>query len=173
MNFLCFCFFYLLRWDQKLGGLEVGVFLPLGHYALLIPQSFCVLSCFSPVQLFATLWTIVRQAPLSIGFSRQEYWSGLLFPSPGDLPNPGISPRSTALQGDSSLSETPGKPTPEFRPLLTSLPARQALSRGTECSGIFQRGFFSLFPFGSKREFFSDIYYGYLASLLQVNLTML
>ena len=40
------------------------------------------------------LWTIVRQAPLSMGFSRQEYWSGLPFPSPGDLPDPGIEPRS-------------------------------------------------------------------------------
>ena len=45
-----------------------------------------------------------------MGFSRQEYWSGLPFPSPGDLPNPGIEPRSPALQADSLLSETPGNP---------------------------------------------------------------
>ena len=51
-----------------------------------------------------------RQAPLSMGFSRQEYWSGLPFPSPGDLPNPGIEPRSPALQADSLQSEPPGKP---------------------------------------------------------------
>ena len=51
-----------------------------------------VLSCFSHVQLFATLWTIVHQAPLSMGFSRQEYWSGLPCPPPADLPNPGIEP---------------------------------------------------------------------------------
>ena len=46
----------------------------------------------SRVRLFATLWTVARQAPLSMGFSRQEYWSGLPFPSPGDLPKPGIKP---------------------------------------------------------------------------------
>ena len=54
----------------------------------------CVLSRFSHVQLCVTLWTIVRQAPLSTGFSRQEYWNGLPFTSPGDLPNPGIEPAS-------------------------------------------------------------------------------
>ena len=55
----------------------------------------------SHVQLFATLWTIARQAPLSMGFSRQEYWSGWPFPSPGSLPDPGIEPSSPALQADS------------------------------------------------------------------------
>ena len=50
----------------------------------------------SHVQPFVTLWTVACQAPLSMGFSRQEYWSGLLFPSPGDLPNPGIKPTSPA-----------------------------------------------------------------------------
>ena len=58
----------------------------------------------------ATPWSVAQQAPLSVEFSRQEYWSGELFPSPGDLPNPGIKPRSPALQADSSLSEPPGKP---------------------------------------------------------------
>ena len=53
---------------------------------------------------------IAHQAPLSMEFSRQEYWSGLPFPSPGDLPNPGIKPRSPPLQADSSPSEPPGKP---------------------------------------------------------------
>ena len=52
-----------------------------------------------------TLWTVALQAPLSMGVSRQEYWSGLPFPSPGDLPNPGIEPGSLALQVDSLLSE--------------------------------------------------------------------
>ena len=51
----------------------------------------------SRVRLFATPWTVAYQAPLSMGFSRQEYWSGLPFPSPGDLPNPGIEPGSLAL----------------------------------------------------------------------------
>ena len=50
-----------------------------------------------------TPWTIAHQAPLSMGFPRQEYWSGLPFPSPGDLPNPGTKPVSPALQADSSL----------------------------------------------------------------------
>ena len=59
---------------------------------------------FSCVQLFATPWTVACQAPLSMGFSRQEYWSGLLCPPPGDLPNPGIKHRSPALQVDSLLS---------------------------------------------------------------------
>ena len=49
--------------------------------------------------------TVAHQAPLSMGFSRQEYWSGLPFPSPGDLPNPGIKPKSRALQADSLLTE--------------------------------------------------------------------
>ena len=57
----------------------------------------------------ATPWTIALQAPLSMGFSRQQYWSGLPFPSPGDLPNPGIEPRSPALQADSLLTELQGK----------------------------------------------------------------
>ena len=69
-----------------------------------------VLSCFSRVQLFATPWTVAHQAPLSMGFSKQEYWSGLPFPSSGNLPDPGIEPRSPALQADAVLSEPPGKP---------------------------------------------------------------
>ena len=56
------------------------------------------LSCFSGVQLFVTLWTIVCQASLSSGFSRQEYWSGLPCPAPGDLLNPGMEPVSLCLQ---------------------------------------------------------------------------
>ena len=62
----------------------------------------------SRVQLFVTPWTVADQAPLSMGFSRQEYWSGLPFPSPEDLPNPGIEPWSPAWQADASSSEPPG-----------------------------------------------------------------
>ena len=65
------------------------------------------LSC---VQLFATPWTVSFQAPPSMGFSRQEYWSGLPFTSPENLPDPGIEPGSPTLQADSLLSEPPGKP---------------------------------------------------------------
>ena len=57
-----------------------------------------------------TPWTVGHQGPLSMGFPRQEYWSELLFPSPGDLPDSGVEPRSPALQSDSLLSEPPGKP---------------------------------------------------------------
>ena len=64
----------------------------------------------SRVRLFATPWTVAYQAPLSMRFSRQEYWSGLPFPSPGDLPDPGIEPRSPALESDALTSEPPGKP---------------------------------------------------------------
>ena len=63
----------------------------------------------SHVRLFVTPWTVAHQAPLSMGFSRQEYWSGLPFPSPGDLPNPGIERGSPALQADALTSEPPGK----------------------------------------------------------------
>ena len=73
----------------------------------------CVLSCFSHVQLFGTLWTVAYQAPLSMGFFRQGYWSGLSFPSPGDLPDPRIepaSPVSPALLADSLPAESLEKP---------------------------------------------------------------
>ena len=59
----------------------------------------------SHVRLFATRWIVAHQAPLSRGFFRQEYSSGLPFPSPGDLPNPGIEPRSLTLQADAFISE--------------------------------------------------------------------
>ena len=60
---------------------------------------------FQSCPTLATLWTVARQAPLSKGFSRQEYWIGLPFPSPGDLPNPGVKPSSPALQADTLLIE--------------------------------------------------------------------
>ena len=59
---------------------------------------------------FGTLWTVAHQAPLSMGFSREEYWNRSLFPSPGDLPNPGINPRSPALHADSLPAEPQEKP---------------------------------------------------------------
>ena len=64
----------------------------------------------SRVRLFATPWTVAYQAPQSMGFSRQEYWSGVPFPSPGDLPNSGIEPGSPTLEADALPSEPPGKP---------------------------------------------------------------
>ena len=70
----------------------------------------CVLS---RIQLFASPWAVACQALLSMGFSRQEYWSGLPFPPPGDLPNPGMeteSPVSPALAGGFFMTKPPGKP---------------------------------------------------------------
>ena len=63
----------------------------------------------SRVRLFASPWPVAYQASPSVGFSRQECWSGLPFPSPGDLPDPGIEPGSPALQANALLSEPPGK----------------------------------------------------------------
>ena len=68
----------------------------------------CVKSL-SRVRLFAIPWTVARQAPLSMGFSKQEHWSGLPCPPPGHLPNPGIKPGSPVLQADALSSEPPGK----------------------------------------------------------------
>ena len=70
----------------------------------------------SHVRLFATPWTVAYQAPPSMGFSRQEYWSGLPFPSPGDLPDPGIEARSPALEADALTSELPGNPNLQQKP---------------------------------------------------------
>ena len=69
--------------------------------------------CLCCVQLFLTMWTANCQVPLSMGFSRQQHWGGLLFPSPGDLPNPGIKPTSLVspvLAGDCLRLGSPGKP---------------------------------------------------------------
>ena len=67
-------------------------------------------SHFSPVRLFPTPWTVAHQAPLSMAFPRQEFWSELPFPSPGNLPGPGIKPMSPALAGRFFTTEAPGKP---------------------------------------------------------------
>ena len=69
---------------------------------------------FSSDQLFATPWTVAYQPPPSMEFSRQEYWSGLPFPSPGDLPDPGIKLESPAFQADALTSEPPRKPNHMF-----------------------------------------------------------
>ena len=78
---------------------------PMGLYdhSLIVKKWSC-----SVVSDSAIPWTVVSQASLSMGFSRQEYWSGLPFPSPGDLPDPGIEPSSPALQADALPSEPPG-----------------------------------------------------------------
>ena len=91
---------------------------PPSYFLIPLPVSSCLslsswllvkvklLSC---VRLFVTPWTVAYLAPPSMGFSRQEYWSGVPFPSPGDLPDPGIEPRSPAFQADALTSEPPGE----------------------------------------------------------------
>ena len=76
----------------------------------IVPMALYSAGMLSRVQLFETLWTVVHQAPATTEFSRQEYWSALPFPPPGDLPNSGIKTWSPALQTDSLPSEPPGKP---------------------------------------------------------------
>ena len=80
------------RWSTRSKGFQVPACLNI------MSQLKSVCESLSHVQLFATPWTGARQAPLSMEFSRPEYWSGLTFPSPGDLSDPGIEPRSPALQ---------------------------------------------------------------------------
>ena len=79
-----------------------------GCPVILVPA--VVVQPLSHVQLFATPWTVTRQAPLSMGFPRQEHWSELPSPSPGDLPNPGIKPASLAFQVDSFTADHWGIP---------------------------------------------------------------
>ena len=90
------------------------IFYQLSHKRSPSNKRVVVVKSLSHVRLFATPWTVACQAPLSMGFSRQEYWSGLPFPSPGDLRDPGIEPRSPALQADTLTSEPPGKPQTEI-----------------------------------------------------------
>ena len=75
------------------------------HSLLLLFSYYSEVKSLSRVRLFANLWTVAQQAPQSMGFSRQEYWSGLPFPSPGDLPDPGIEPRSPTLETDALTSQ--------------------------------------------------------------------
>ena len=90
---------------------------PLQHPRLENPMDrgtlLLLLSHFGHIQLFATPWIVAHQAPLSKGFPRQEYWSGLPFPSPGELLNPGVKPALPAVGGRSLTTEPPGKPTEE------------------------------------------------------------
>ena len=86
----------------------------------------------SRVQFFVTPWTVAHQAPPSMGFSRQEYRSGLPFPSPGDRPNPGIELRSPALQADTLTSELQGKEYTHITELLCYEPETNPHCKSTE-----------------------------------------
>ena len=90
---------HLLHCSGFLTGEPLGKLCPSGSQEqtasyFCLPVCMCVCCLFSRVQLFVTLWTLAHQAPLSMGFSRQEYWNGLPRPPPGDLPDPGIEPSS-------------------------------------------------------------------------------
>ena len=112
----CFCFiwapfpqisFFVLAFIFCIGCSGCLETVCLGLHACVWAQSQ------NSIWLFATLWTVAHQAPLSVGSSRQEYWSGLPFPSAGDLPDPGIKPRSPGsptLAGGFFTTEPPGKP---------------------------------------------------------------
>ena len=96
----------------------------------------------SHVQLFVMPWTVAHQAPLSMGFPMQEYWSGLPFPSPGDLPNPGTEPESPAMQADSLPTELQGKLTEEHGGVQKS---QTQLSDETATIILYHRFLFSVF----------------------------
>ena len=89
--------------EEVVGQVSLGGF---GTWPFIVSKWNCL---FSHVQLFATPWTIANQAPLSMEFSNQKYWSGKPFPSARDLPDPVIEPRSAALRADSRWSEPPRK----------------------------------------------------------------
>ena len=121
--------------------LSVLIYLVTGRLYLLT-MYVCVLSCFSHVQLFVILWTVVCQAPLSMGFSRQEHWSGLPCPPPGDLPDPGIKPASLAapaLPVNSLLLSHQGSPT--FWPSHPFPPTFSSVSGSHQCL-LYEFGFF-------------------------------
>ena len=91
------------RWMEQMFSSSLGP-------AKTFPAKTVKVKSLSHVQLFATPWTVAYQAPPSMGFSGQEYWSGLPFPSPGDLPDPGIESGTPAFQAEALTSEPPGKP---------------------------------------------------------------
>ena len=100
-------------WLRNLGSWLLGG-VPFFHLAVLLVRRYIHIPIYPYIaqscSLFVTPWTVAHQASPSMGFSRQEYWSGLPFPPPGDLPDPGIKLRSPALQADALTSEPPGKP---------------------------------------------------------------
>ena len=104
-----FCLFGLLLYSY----VKVDVWLRVDAQIILMNKlivKYSIVKSLSCVRLFVTLWAVAYLASLSMGFSRQEYWSRLPFPSPGELPDPGIEPRSPALEADALTSEPPGKP---------------------------------------------------------------
>ena len=102
---------YLLLGHQ---GSHIHMCMCVCIFTLQVITRYCAMCCVLRHSVMSDslqpFWNVVRQAPVSMGFSRQDYWSGLPCPPPGDLPNPGIGPWSPTLQADSLPSELPGKP---------------------------------------------------------------
>ena len=111
------------------------VLLAFGYEYLRWPGGICntaaIVQSLSFVRLFATPWTVAHQAPLSTGLPRQEHWSGLPFPPPGDLPDLGIEPASPALAGIFFTTEPPGKPSHDIEVILKKNRKRER-ETGTE-----------------------------------------
>ena len=109
--FLCHCHFNKISTTQSYEWLRLSLVPELNLLLRRLQIQWSTVKkvkLLSRVQLFAAPWTVAYQAPLSMGFSRQEYWSRFPFPSPGDLPNPGIEPWSPTSQADTLTSELPG-----------------------------------------------------------------
>ena len=101
----------------------------------IMPSVVGVLESLNCIWRFASPWTAALQAPLSMGFSRQEYWSGLPFPSPGGFPHPGIQPKSPALAGGFLTTKPPGKPIALSMVLSNWSWSTRELKSGLEASG--------------------------------------
>ena len=106
------CVFFLYHWVSCIMICEIIILCV--NPPFLVWKKVRKVKSLSHVQLFVTPWTTACQAPPSMGFARQEHWSGLPFPSPGDLPDRGMDPGSPALQEDPLPSEPPGNPTYQF-----------------------------------------------------------
>ena len=114
-----------------------------------------MVSRFSHVQLFATLWTVAHQASLSMGFSRQKYWCGLPFPSPGDLPNPGIKPESLmspALAGRFFTTSATWEPQSASQSCPTLCDPTDCSLPGSSVHGISQARILEWVPFSSPGD---------------------
>ena len=109
----------------------------------------CMLRCFSPVWLLVTLWSVAHQAPLSMGFPRQNKWSSLLFPSPGHLPDPRLEPSFPALAGRFFTTEPQGKPA-ESESVSCSVVSDSATSRIVARQAPLPMGF-------SRQEYWSGL----------------
>ena len=112
-------YYYCLLWKEENYGLPLLFFSYTKWEIVIFP--YLSMKLLSRVRLFATPWIVAHQAPPSMGFSRQEYWSGLPFLSAGHLPDPGIEPRSPTMQADALPSEPPGNPSHIYRCLKQNI----------------------------------------------------